>query len=162
MYAKFDPFETEFWSEFLKNSVVILRNQNTMKLTIFGIFFDFLAVFSAACPACFWKFKQLAEAAGERGTTTGPTVSSAKCCFTLTNFLAAPSNNFSLTALFCGFTQNSQKFIKNHHFLYQLFPIYTKNLMIKTINKTKMIELFEEIHKKFMFWSLDSSKVGSL
>ena len=65
-----------------------------MKLIIFGIFFDFLAVFSAACPACFWKFKQLAEAAGERGITTGPTVSSAKCCFTLTNFLAALSNNF--------------------------------------------------------------------
>ena len=98
-YAKSDPFQTEFWSEFLKNSVVILRNLNTMKLIIFGIFFDFLAVFSAACPACFWKFKQLAEAAGERGITTGPTVSSAKCCFTLTNFPAAPSNNFSLTAL---------------------------------------------------------------
>ena len=75
-----------------------------MKLTIFGIFFDFLAVFSAACPACFWKFKQLAEAAGERGITTGPTVSSAKCCFTVTNFLAAPSNNFNLTALLYLFT----------------------------------------------------------
>jgi hypothetical protein len=34
-----------------------------MKLTIFGVLSDVLTILSAACPASFWKFKQLAEAA---------------------------------------------------------------------------------------------------
>ena len=36
--------------------------------------------------------------------------------------------------------------------MYQLFPIYKKNSTIKIVIKTKINELFEEIHKQIMFF----------
>ena len=49
--------------------------------TDFGVFWNVLSLYFLVWRVCFWKFKQLAEAAGERGNNW-PNSKFGQCCFT--------------------------------------------------------------------------------